>query len=104
MTGEADRKDRNEARRIAIVLVVLVGLLALAAFMMLPMIGEFAATQLSPGLGMRDAAVIAFFITVLLMVVLAFAAGDGLLGELQFVLAGFFLFFVIIWLMIAWIF
>lgn len=104
MTGETDQKDKNEARLIAIVLVGLVGVLALAAFLMLPLIGEFAATQLAPGLGIRDAAVIAFFITVLLMVLLAFAAGDGLLGELQFVLAGFFLFFVIIWLMIAWVF
>lgn len=104
MTGETDRKDRNEARRIAIVLVALVGLLALAAFMMLPLLADFAATYLAPGLGLRDAAMIAFFITVVLMVILAFASGDGLLGELQFVLAGFFLFFVIIWLLIAWAF
>jgi hypothetical protein len=35
---------------------------------------------------------------------LTVASGDGLLGEIQFVLIAFFLFFIIIWLMIAWIF
>jgi hypothetical protein len=36
--------------------------------------------------------------------VFAVSAGDGLLGEIQFILGGFFLFFVIIWLLVAWIF
>jgi hypothetical protein len=35
---------------------------------------------------------------------MAIAAGDGLLGEIQFMLAAFGGFFVISWLMIAWIF
>jgi hypothetical protein len=51
---------------------------------------------LAPGLGMRSAALISFFVTVLTMVVFTFAAGDGFIGEIQFMLAGFFSFFVVI--------
>jgi hypothetical protein len=39
-----------------------------------------------------------------LVALLAIVSGDGLLGEVQFVLAAFFLFFIVFWLMIAWIF
>ena len=56
------------------------------------------------GLGLKDAAVIAFFVTVITLVIFAVAAGDGLLGELQFMLSGFFAFFLVLWLLIAWIF
>jgi hypothetical protein len=38
------------------------------------------------------------------MIIFAISAGDGLLGEIQFILGGFFLFFVIIWLLVAWVF
>jgi hypothetical protein len=38
------------------------------------------------------------------MVVFTITSGDGLLGELQFMLAGFLAFFVIFWLLIAWAF
>lgn len=104
MVGETDNNDKNESRKIATVLVSLVVLLGIAAFLMLPLMSGLLATHMAPGLGLRDSAVIAFFVTVLLMVILAMVAGDGLLGELQFILGGFFLFFVIFWLMIAWIF
>lgn len=104
MVGESDRRDRNEARRIAIALIILVLLLGLALLLLLPSLAELAAVHLSPGVGMRDAAVISFFVTVVLMIVFAVAAGDGFLGEIQFVLGSFFLFFVIIWLLIAWAF
>ena len=39
-----------------------------------------------------------------LFLLFAVVAGDGLLGELQFMLGGFFLFFVVITLLIAWVF
>jgi len=55
-------------------------------------------------LGFRDSAVISFFVTIVIMIVFAVSAGDGLLGEIQFILGGFFLFFVIIWLLVAWVF
>lgn len=86
------------------VLVSLLALLGLGALLLLPSIGEFVATQLEPGVGLRQAAVIAFFTTTVLFIVFALAAGDGLLGELQFMLGSFFLFYVILWLLIAWVF
>lgn len=99
-----DQKDKNESRRIATVLIALVVLLGVAAMLLMPSLSEFAATHLEPGLGLKTAAIISFFVTVVLFMVFAIASGDGLLGELQFMLLGFFLFFVIFWLMIAWIF
>lgn len=104
MVGEEDRKDKNESRRIAIVLIVLVVMLGVGAMLLLPSLAEFAAVHLEPGLGLKTAAIASFFVTVLLFLVFAVAAGDGLLGELQFMLLGFLLFFVIFWLMIAWVF
>lgn len=104
MVGESDNRDKAEARRLAVVLVSLVAVIGLGALLLLPSLGDIAATQFEPGLGLRDAAVIAFFTTAILFIVFAVAAGDGLLGELQFMLGGFFSFFLIIWLLIAWIF
>lgn len=104
MVGESDRRDKNEARSIAIVLVLLVLVLGVAAVFMLPGLADLAAVHLAPGLGLRDAALISFGVTVVLMIVFAIAAGDGFLGEIQFMLAAFFLFFLIIWLLAAWIF
>lgn len=104
MVGEEDRKDKNESRTIAIVLISLVIVVGVATLLLLPSIGEFAAVHFSPGLGLKSAAIISFFVTIAVMVVFAVAAGDGLLGELQFILLGFFLFFLIFWIMIAWIF
>ncbi len=104
MTGEADNKDKNESRKIAIVLISLVILLVIAMLLMLPVLSDIVSIHLSPGLGLKDSAVISFFVTVVIMIVFAISSGDGLLGELQFILGGFFLFFIIIWLSIAWIF
>jgi hypothetical protein len=58
----------------------------------------------APGLGFTDSAVISFFVTIVIMIIFAISAGDELLGEIQFILGGFFLFFVIIWLLVAWFF
>lgn len=69
-----------------------------------PALVEFHDTWLAPGVGLRDAALISFVVTFLTLVVFALAAGDGLLGEIQFMLLGFFAFFAILWLLIAWIF
>ncbi|MBF0255114.1 MAG: hypothetical protein HQL47_01355 [Gammaproteobacteria bacterium] len=104
MTGQIDNRDKNESRKIAIILIGLIAVLVVAALLMLPALTELTAQHLSPGLGLKDAAIISFFITLAMMLVFALASGDGLLGEIQFILGGFFLFFVIIWLMISWIF
>jgi hypothetical protein len=104
MAGETDTKDKTESRKLAIVLISLVLVLVLAVVFLIPSLLDVFATYLSPGLGLKDAAVIAFIVTLVTLVVFAVAAGDGFLGEIQFMLGAFFAFFVIFWLMIAWIF
>lgn len=104
MVGETDRKEKDESRKIAALLISLVVLLAAGALLLLPGLAEVAATHFEPGLGLRTAAVISFFVSAVLMIIFAIASGDGLLGEIQFVIPGFLVFFLILWLMIAWIF
>lgn len=104
MAGELDNRDKAESRKIAIVLITLVVVLGVAVALLLPMLGEMAALHLSPGLDLKEAAVISFFVTVVMMIIFAVVSGDGVVGEIPFILGGFFLFFVIIWLLLAWIF
>lgn len=104
MVGEADDKDKVEARKIAIVLISLVIVLGISILFMLPMLSDIITSHLSPGMGLKDSAVISFFVTTVIMLIFAISSGDGLLGELQFILGSFFLFFIIIWLLVAWIF
>jgi hypothetical protein len=59
---------------------------------------------LESGVGLKTAALWSFLVTLVMFLLFAIVAGDGLLGEIQFMLAGFFLFFLIITLLIAWIF
>lgn len=104
MAGETEEKDKKEARLIAIVLGAMVIIGAIASVLAFPLLAEFHDAYLAPGVGLRDAAIIAFAVTIVVMVVFAIAAGDGLLGEIQFMLLGFFAFFLMLWLLIAWIF
>lgn len=104
MVGETDNKDKDESRKIAIILIALVVVLSVAILLMIPALSEIVSVHFAPGLGLKESAVISFFITLVVMIMFAVASGDGLLGEIQFILGGFFLFFIIIWLMIAWIF
>ena len=104
MIGKADDKDKNESRTIAIVLIALLLVAAAVVVLMLPTLTEITTIHLSPGLGLKDSAVISFFITIVIMIIFAIASGDGLFGEIQFILGSFFLFFIIIWLLLAWIF
>ena len=68
------------------------------------LVGPAMIEAFAPGLGLKSAALIAFFVTLGVLVVMAIAAGDGLLGELQYMLIGFGGFFVVLWLMLAWVF
>lgn len=104
MAGDSDRQDRDESRKIAIVLVSLVLILGGALLTMFPALSDIVSVYLAPGMGLKDAAVVSFFVTVVIMIVFAITAGEGLLGEIQFILAAFFLFFIILWLLIAWVF
>ncbi len=104
MVGETGSRDAREARAVAIALAVLLLLLVLGAVWAFPVLAEFHQLHLAPGMGMKDAAVASFFATVAVLIVFAVAAGDGLIGELQFMLAGFLSFFLVLWLLIAWVF
>lgn len=101
MANRTDIEERKLTTRLFIAIVVAVAAAgALLFFLGGPMIAE----QLAPGLGLRTSALIAFVVTLVVVVIMAIAAGEGLLGEIQYMLAGFAGFFVILWLLIAWIF
>lgn len=100
----SDSRDMKAARMTGIALFVLILLVIGGVLLLLPGLGAVVDTHLTPGVDLRGAALAGFIVTVVLFVLFAIVAGDGLLGELQFLLAGFFSFFVILTLMIAWIF
>lgn len=63
------------------------------------------ADPFSAGLGLKDAAVISFVVSlVVILIMTVVSGGDAIFGELPFTIAGFLIFFVVFWLMIAWIF
>jgi hypothetical protein len=106
MPSQGDRRERNEALRLFIAAAVALLLLVVvggAGFYYITGIGD--ADPFSAGLGLKTAALISFgvsFVAVLIMAVVS--GGDAIFGELPFTIAGFLIFFVIFWLMIAWIF
>ena len=104
MIGNSDLKDRNDSRKILLSLTVLFIILILSIIFMFPQFFEILSTSTSSGLGLKDSAVVSFFVSLVLVTVLAMVSGDGLLGEVQFVVVGFLLFFIVFWLMIDWIF
>jgi hypothetical protein len=107
MPSQGDRQERNEALRLfiaAAVALVLLLVIGGAGFYYLFGIGS-AGDPFSAGLGLKTAALISFavsFVAILVMAVVS--GGDAIFGELPFTIAGFLIFFVVFWLMIAWIF
>ncbi|QBQ55208.1 hypothetical protein [Nitrosococcus wardiae] len=95
--------SRGDLKILAVVLVV-AAVFVIIAFMAGGFLVTGAMEALEPGVGLKAAAKWSFGVTVLLFVGFAVAAGDGLLGELQYMLGGFFAFFGIITLLIAWAF
>lgn len=101
---DTDAKDKKAARNAGIALLVVLLLAMGVAMMLVPALGDFIATSLTPGVDLKGAAFGSFIVTVILFVLFAAVSGDGLIGELQFMLAGFFSFFLMLTLLIAWIF
>lgn len=106
MPSPSDRQDRKEALRlfiaaaIALLLLVAVGG---AGFYYLVGLGD--QDPFAAGLGLKNAALISFgvsFVAILVMAVVS--GGDAIFGELPFTILGFLIYFVVFWLMIAWIF
>lgn len=95
--------SRGDLKVLAIVLVVAAGFVLITFTVGRPLMVA-AMEALEPGVGLKEAAKWSFGVTVLLFLGFAIAAGDGLLGELQYMLSGFFAFFGIITLLIAWVF
>jgi hypothetical protein len=105
MPGPSDRRERNEALRLLVA--------ATAAILLLMVIGgaglyyliELDADPFSEGLGLKSAALVSFGVSLVVILVMAvISGGDAIFGELPFTVLGFLIFFVIFWLMIAWIF
>lgn len=107
VTGTEDQRDRKEAMRLFVavsasaVLLIALGLAAIYYFT-----GLFGgADPFAGGLDLKEAAVIAFFVSFAAILVMTIVAGgDAIFGELPFTIIGFLIFFVVFWLMIAWIF
>lgn len=90
--------------RLGLLVLALAVPLGILGFYGVPALLGWGATIFSPGLGLKDAALIAFGIAFVMVIVMALAAGDGLVGELGLMIPGVLLFFVICWLMLAWVF
>ena len=106
MPSAQDHRDRKEAARLLLAAAVAVLLLiAIGGAGLYYLVGLGDSDPFSAGLGLKNAALISFgvsFVAILVMAVVS--GGDAIFGELPFTIAGFLLFFVIFWLMIAWIF
>ncbi len=100
----SDSADKRSARTTGVLLVLIVVTLVAGIVLLAPEL--FAAMEpiFSEGVGLRTSAIISFFVTLVVMLLFTLAAGDGLIGELQFVLPAFFVFFLFFWLGIAWLF
>ena len=94
---------RSDFRILATVLAVTVVCLILIFWVGMPLVAE-AIASLEAGVRLKEAAKWSFGTTVILFLVFAVAAGDGLLGEIQYMLVGFFAFFAIITVLVAWAF
>ena len=107
-TGGSEEAERKRATRIAVGLTV-VGLCVLILLgwgvaAAAPGVMEWVDRVFSPGLGLKSAAIIAIVVSISVLILFAIFAGEGLIGEIQFMIPGFFLFFLFFWLMLAWVF
>ena len=107
MPSAHDDRDRKDAARLllaaAVALIVLVAIVWGGIYYFV----EYAnfSDPFSEGLGLKNAALISFGVSLAVILVMAIVSGgDAIFGELPFTIAGFLIFFVIYWLMIAWIF
>lgn len=108
MNDSRDSRDSRIALRVLLgfsgLVAFLLALIVLAAAVTLPGMSDWVANTFDAGIGLKNAAILAAFLSVGILVLFALVAGDGLIGEFQFLIPGFFLFFAFFWLMVAWIF
>ena len=101
--GGGAPSDRRERRQAWVAALGIAGVLALAVLAM-AFVPALAMPALTPGLGLKTAAIIGFAVTFVVFVVFAVAAGDGVFGELPLMLAGFLFFWAIFSVTVAWAF
>jgi hypothetical protein len=107
MPSAHDDRDRKEATRLLLAAAVALILLVAIVWSGLYYLFETAnfSDPFAAGLGLKNAALISFGVSIAVILVMAVSSGgDAIFGELPFTIAGFLIFFVIFWLMIAWIF
>ena len=104
-------KDGKEARRafgllmgLSILTAFFIALIVLASFMTLPGLSGWVDGTFNDGIGLKWSALISAIVSILVLVGFAVTSGEGLIGEIQFMISGFFLFFCFFWLLIAWVF
>lgn len=107
-TGRLEDAERKRAIQIAVgltlvglIVVITVGWMVVTA---MPNFVNWIDQVFTPGLGLKSAAIIASVISIVVLILFAIFAGDGLIGEIQFMIPGFFTFFLFFWLMTAWVF
>ena len=104
MKGELDRQDQTESRKVFAVTALALVAICVALWIVVPEAVGVIATALEPGLGLRTASLISLVLSICVLLLFTVAAGDGAISELPFVLIGFFFFWVMFTLMLAWIF
>lgn len=87
-----------------LVALLVIAISAGVGYLFVPALTNIIDLYFEPGLGLKNAAIYASVVTVVILIVFAVASGDGLLGEFQFMIGGFFAFFLFFWLMLAWVF
>ena len=104
MPSAHDDRDHKETR---LLLAAAVALLVAIVWGEIYYFVEYAnfSDPFAAGLGLKNAALISFDVSLAVILVMAVVSGgDAIFGELPFTIAGFLIFFVVFWLMIAWIF
>lgn len=99
--------NKQGSKNLVAIFLSILGISVIALFIyfiVVPVSGDIIATHFSPGIGFKVAAVISFFVTIAVIILFAFAGGDGLFGEIQYMFGALFTLFFVIWLFVAWIF
>jgi hypothetical protein len=104
----SEREEKEKATRMVLSLILLlIFLVGLTVWGVSTLLADFLPAALAgfeDGIGLKTAAIAAAVVSVLISIIFAIFSGDGFIGELQFMIPGFFLFFLFFWLMLAWVF
>ncbi|MDH3621177.1 MAG: hypothetical protein OER91_09810 [Gammaproteobacteria bacterium] len=94
--------EKEDKIAFSVILVILFVLMLAVKVVGSAIFGWFDAAD--AGVGFKDALIVAVILSVVLLVLFAVVAGDGVIGELPSMIIGFFLVTAFFTLSIAWIF